>query len=54
MDRQRVDEIMTLLATIDAHGPLIVNANEGEYGERVQVYIIIPLQRYVEDRNDKR
>jgi hypothetical protein len=39
MDRQRVDEIMTLLETIDAHGPLIVNANEGEHGERVQVYI---------------
>jgi hypothetical protein len=39
MDRQRADEIMTLLATIDAHGPLIVNANEDEGGERVQVYI---------------
>lgn len=39
MDRQRVEEILTLLATADAHGPLIVNVNEGDRGERVQVYI---------------
>lgn len=39
MHRQRVDEIMTLLATADAHGPLIVNVDEGDRGERVQVYI---------------
>jgi hypothetical protein len=39
MDRQRVEEILTLLATADAHGPLIVNVDEGERGERVQVYI---------------
>jgi hypothetical protein len=39
MDRQRVDDILTLLATADAHGPLIVNVDEGNHGERVQVYI---------------
>jgi hypothetical protein len=39
MDRQRVDDILTLLATADAHGPLIVNVDEGGHGERVQVYI---------------
>jgi hypothetical protein len=39
MEGQRADEIMTLLETMDAHGPLIVNANEDERGERVQVYI---------------
>ena len=39
MDRQRADEMMALLETIDAHGPLIVNANEDEDGERVQIYI---------------
>jgi hypothetical protein len=39
MDRQRVDDILTLLATADAHGPLIVNVDEGDHGERVQVYI---------------
>ncbi len=39
MDRQRVDDILRLLATADAHGPLIVNVDEGDRGERVQVYI---------------
>lgn len=39
MDRQRVEEILLLLKTADAHGPLIVNVDEGERGERVQVYI---------------
>ena len=39
MDRQRVDDILTLLKTADAHGPLIVNVDEGNHGERVQVYI---------------
>lgn len=39
MDRRRVDDILTLLATTDAHDPLIVNVDEGERGERVQVYI---------------
>lgn len=39
MDRQRAEEILTLLATTDTHGPLIVNVDEGEHGERVQVYI---------------
>ena len=39
MDHQRVEEILTLLSTADAHGPLIVNVDEGERGERVQVYI---------------
>ena len=39
MDRQRVDDILTLLKTADAHGPLIVNVDEGDHGERVQVYI---------------
>jgi len=39
MDRQRVDDILKLLATADAHGPLIVNVDEGDQGERVQVYI---------------
>ena len=39
MDRQHVDDIMTLLATTDAHDPLIVNVDEGDRGERVQVYI---------------
>jgi hypothetical protein len=39
MDRQRVDEVMSLLAAADAHGPLIVNVNESERGDRVQVYI---------------
>jgi hypothetical protein len=39
MDRQRVDDILTLLKTSDAHGPLIVNVDEGDHGERVQVYI---------------
>jgi SHOCT-like domain len=39
MDRRRVDDILTLLATTDAHGPLIVNVDEGDRGERVQVYI---------------
>ena len=38
MDRQRVDDILTLLKTADAHGPLIVNVDEDD-GERVQVYI---------------
>jgi hypothetical protein len=38
MDRQRVDEILTLLATADAHGPLVVNVDESGHGERVQVY----------------
>ena len=39
MDRQRVNDILTLLGTADAHGPLIVNVDEGDHGERVQVYI---------------
>lgn len=39
MDRQQVEDILTLLATADAHGPLIVNVDEGDRGERVQVYI---------------
>jgi hypothetical protein len=39
MDRQRVEDILTLLSMADAHGPLIVNVDEGERGERVQVYI---------------
>jgi hypothetical protein len=39
MDRRRVDDILTLLKTADAHGPLIVNVDEGDHGERVQVYI---------------
>lgn len=39
MDRQRVDDILMLLKTADEHGPLIVNVDEGEHGERVQVYI---------------
>ena len=39
MDRRQVDDILTLLATTDAHDPLIVNVDEGERGERVQVYI---------------
>ena len=39
MDRQQMENILTLLATADAHGPLIVNVDEGERGERVQVYI---------------
>jgi SHOCT-like domain len=39
MDRTRVEGILTLLATADAHGPLIVNVDEGGHGERVQVYI---------------
>jgi hypothetical protein len=39
MDKQRVDDILTLLGTADAHGPLIVNVGEGDRGERVQVYI---------------
>ena len=39
MDRQRVDDILTLLVTADTHGPLIVNVDEAGHGERVQVYI---------------
>jgi hypothetical protein len=39
VDRERVDDVLTLLATADAHGPLIVNVDEGDHGERVQVYI---------------
>lgn len=39
MDRTRVDDILMLLKTTDAHGPLIVNVDEGDHGERVQVYI---------------
>jgi SHOCT-like domain len=39
MDRQHVDDILTLLKAADAHGPLIVNVDEGDHGERVQVYI---------------
>jgi hypothetical protein len=39
MDRQRVDDILILLETADTHGPLIVNVDEGDRGERVQVYI---------------
>ena len=39
MDRERVDDILRLLKTADAHGPLIVNVDEGDHGERVQVYI---------------
>ena len=39
MDRQRVENIMTLLATADARAPLILNVDEGDRGERVQVYI---------------
>jgi len=39
MDRQRGDDILTLLGTADAQGPLIVNVDEGDHGERVQVYI---------------
>jgi hypothetical protein len=39
MDRQRVDDILTLLKTADTHGPLIVNVDEGDHGECVQVYI---------------
>ena len=39
MDRQRVDDISTLLATADTHGPLIVNVDEAGHGERIQVYI---------------
>jgi hypothetical protein len=39
MDRQHIEDILTLLATADAHGPLIVNVEEGNPGERVQVYI---------------
>ena len=39
MDRQHVDDILRLLATTDAYDPLIVNVDEGDHGERVQVYI---------------
>lgn len=38
MDRQRVDEILSLLASADAHGPLVVNVDESGHGERVQIY----------------
>jgi len=39
MDRRGVNDILTLLETADSRGPLIVNVDEGERGERVQVYI---------------
>ena len=39
MNKQRVNDILTLVGTADAHGPLIVNVDEGDRGERVQVYI---------------
>jgi len=39
MDRQRVDDILRLLSTTDMRDPLIVNVDEGDHGERVQVYI---------------
>lgn len=39
MDRQRVEDVLSLLATTGAHEPLIVNVEEGDRGERVQVYI---------------
>ncbi|GAB4503212.1 MAG: hypothetical protein Fur0043_02040 [Anaerolineales bacterium] len=38
-ERARAEEILSLLASTNAHQPLIVNVDEGESGERVQVYI---------------
>ncbi len=39
MERRRVEEMLSLLATANVREPLIVNVDEGERGERVQVYI---------------
>jgi hypothetical protein len=39
MKRQRVEEMLSLLAAANVREPLIVNVDEGERGERVQVYI---------------
>jgi len=39
VDRQQVDDILRLLSKTDTHDPLIVNVDEGQRGERVQVYI---------------
>ncbi len=39
MERQRVEEMLSLWAAANVREPLIVNVEEGERGERVQVYI---------------
>ncbi len=39
MERRRVEEMLSLLAAANVREPLIVNVDEGESGERVQVYI---------------
>jgi len=39
MDEARVADILSLLVGVDSQEPIIVNVDEGERGERVQVYI---------------
>jgi len=39
MEHVRVEEILSLLELTTLQEPLIVNVDEGEHGERVQVYI---------------